>query len=146
MAGSQLGRTPSFATLADQPDNGLPANRATSRKGSLRRSFSPFGFKVAPACPEALDGFAAPDSVFIGGGLSEASFARAFDALPHHGNLVAHAVTLESEALLLALHARYGGNLTRLAVAVAAPVGNLTGWRPQMPVTHWHLRKGAERT
>ena len=101
---------------------------------------------VAGLAPEALDGFAAPDSVFIGGGLSEASFARAFDALPHHGNLVAHAVTLESEALLLALHARYGGNLTRLAVAVAAPVGNLTGWRPQMPVTHWHLRRGAERT
>ena len=95
--------------------------------------------------PDALDGFAAPDSVFIGGGLSEPPFARAFDALPHHGNLVAHAVTLESEALLLAFHARYGGNLTRLAVSVAAPVGTLTGWRPQMPVTHWHLRKGAER-
>ena len=101
---------------------------------------------VAGLAPDALDGLAAPVSVFIGGGLSEATFAHAFDSLPQHGNLVAHAVTLESEALLLALHARHGGNLTRIAVTLAAPVGDLTGWRPQMPVTHWHLRKGAGRT
>lgn len=100
---------------------------------------------VAGTAPDALEGLASPHSVFIGGGLSETTFARALDALPHNGNLVAHAVTLETEALLLALHARHGGSLTRLAVSVAVPVGKLNGWRPQMPVTHWHLRKGEER-
>ena len=122
-----------------------PDRRAMLAENVCRLAHGPVEI-VAGLAPDALDGLAAPDSVFIGGGLSEATFAQAFDALPQHGNLVAHAVTLESEALLLALHARHGGNLTRIAVTLAAPVGNLTGWRPQMPVTHWHLRKGTGRT
>jgi precorrin-6Y C5,15-methyltransferase (decarboxylating) len=55
--------------------------------------------------------------------------------------LVANAVTLESEAVLLAARAEFGGDLTRIAVAQAEPVGRLTGWRPAMPVTQWSLIK-----
>jgi len=48
-------------------------------------------------------------------------------------------VTLESEAILLAAHARHGGELVRIAVSRAGAVGGMTGWRPLMPVTQWSL-------
>lgn len=80
-----------------------------------------------------------PNAVFIGGGLSEEVAATALDALAPLGRLVANAVTLESEALLLSLHARHGGELTRIGVSHASPVGRLHGWRPAMPVTQWSL-------
>lgn len=89
--------------------------------------------------PEALAGLPAPDAVFLGGGLSEAAAEAALAALRPRGRLVANAVTLESEAVLLALHARHGGELVRLAVQRAEPVGGRTGWRPAMPVTQWSL-------
>ena len=41
------------------------------------------------------------------------------------------------EAVLLARHARLGGELIRIAVSRAAPVGSMQGWRPAMPVTQW---------
>jgi precorrin-6Y C5,15-methyltransferase (decarboxylating) len=50
---------------------------------------------------------------------------------------VANAVTLEMEALLLSLQARLGGELIRLSVSRAVPVGTMQGWRPAMPVTQW---------
>ncbi|WP_298435883.1 precorrin-6y C5,15-methyltransferase (decarboxylating) subunit CbiE [uncultured Jannaschia sp.] len=91
--------------------------------------------------PDALHGLPAPDAVFIGGGLSEATFDAAFAALRPLGRLVANAVTLESEAILAALHARHGGDLVRIAVDRAEPVGGYRGWRPAMPVTQLSLVK-----
>ncbi|MGQ8633331.1 precorrin-6y C5,15-methyltransferase (decarboxylating) subunit CbiE [Agrobacterium sp. DKPNP3] len=88
--------------------------------------------------PEAFEGLPAPDAIFIGGGGSEAGVmdaARA--ALKPGGRLVANAVTLEMEAMLLAAHARLGGSLIRLDVARVTPVGTMSGWRPAMPVTQW---------
>lgn len=91
--------------------------------------------------PDALDGLPAPDAVFIGGGLSQAAFERCRDALAPGGHLVANVVTLESESLLLDLHARHGGELVRHAVSHAEPVGPYRGWRSAMPVTQWSWRK-----
>ena len=91
--------------------------------------------------PEALDGLAAPDAIFIGGGLSRATFEAAWTALRPLGRLVANAVTLESEAELIALHKFYGGDLVKLSIHRAEPVGRMTGWRPSMPVTQWSLVK-----
>ena len=91
--------------------------------------------------PEALDGLAAPDAIFIGGGLSRATFEAAWAALRPLGRLVANAVTLESEAELIALHKIYGGDLVKLSIHRAEPVGRMTGWRPSMPVTQWSLVK-----
>mgnify|MGYP000668528710 CR=1 FL=1 len=91
--------------------------------------------------PEALDGLEPPDAVFIGGGLSREVFAAAWDALRPLGRLVCNAVTLESEAVLLSLHKEFGGQLVKLSVNRAEPVGGLTGWRPLMPVTQWSLVK-----
>ncbi|SKA28204.1 precorrin-6y C5,15-methyltransferase (decarboxylating) subunit CbiE [Consotaella salsifontis] len=94
--------------------------------------------------PAVLAGLPRPDAVFIGGGLTNETVDAALAVLPCGGRLVAHAVTLESEALLLALHARLGGELSRVSVAYAAPVGPYRGWKPAMPVTHWFLTKEAD--
>ena len=87
--------------------------------------------------PDALAGLPAPDAVFIGGGLAAGTIETAIAAVKPGGRLVAHAVTLESEAVLLATHARHGGGLARLSVDRAEPVGPWHGWRPAMPVTQW---------
>lgn len=89
--------------------------------------------------PEVLAALPRPDAVFIGGGLSRETVAAALAALPKCGRLVANAVTLESEALLAAVCAEHGGELVRLVIERAAPVGSRTGWRPLMPVVQWSL-------
>ncbi len=91
--------------------------------------------------PAVLEDLAAPDAVFIGGGLSTKVFEAVWTALRPLGRLVANAVTLESEAQLIALHREHGGQLVKLQVNRAEPVGGLTGWRPLMPVTQWSLVK-----
>ncbi|GAA1152462.1 bifunctional cobalt-precorrin-7 (C(5))-methyltransferase/cobalt-precorrin-6B (C(15))-methyltransferase [Streptomyces hebeiensis] len=103
---------------------------------------------VTGAAPAALAGLPAPDAVFIGGGLTVPGLLDAcWDALREGGRLVANTVTMESEALLADRYRRYGGELVRLAVAHAAPVGGFTGWRQAMPVTQWTVTKapGGER-
>lgn len=93
---------------------------------------------VEGTAPEALAGLEQPDAIFIGGGGSEPGVLdAAIDALRSGGRLVANAVTLEMEQLLLAQHAARGGELLRLAVSRTVPVGAMHGWRPAMPVTQW---------
>ncbi|GGD04676.1 precorrin-6y C5,15-methyltransferase (decarboxylating) subunit CbiE [Aureimonas glaciei] len=97
---------------------------------------------VEGRAPESLAAvLGAPDAVFIGGGLSEDVFAPALARLKPGGRLVAHAVTLESERLLIDLHATHGGELLRLSVDRAEPVGPFRGWRPAMPVLHFAMAK-----
>ncbi|EYD78035.1 Cobalt-precorrin-6y C5-methyltransferase [Rubellimicrobium mesophilum DSM 19309] len=96
---------------------------------------------VAGEAPGALDGLPEPDAVFLGGGLSEAAFEVAWGRLRPGGRLVANAVTLEGEAVMMALHRAHGGDLVRIAVSRAEPVGRLTGWRPSMEVMQWSLSK-----
>ncbi len=96
---------------------------------------------IAGSAPEALAGLTLPDAVFIGGGLSPEVFVACWSALRPLGRLVANAVTLESEAVLMRLHAQHGGELVKLNVQRAVPIGGLTGWRPMMPVTQWSLVK-----
>ncbi len=98
---------------------------------------------VDGTAPDALAGLPAPDAVFIGGGISLAAIEASQGALKPFGRLVAHAVTLESEAVLLDAFSRHGGELERMAVQAAEPVGPFHGWRPAMPVTQWCWHKGA---
>lgn len=91
--------------------------------------------------PAALAGLEQPDAIFIGGGLTPAVFDAAWTALRPLGRLVANAVTLETEAELIALHKAHGGQLVKLQINRAGPVGGLTAWRPLMPVTQWSLVK-----
>ncbi|WP_097868352.1 precorrin-6y C5,15-methyltransferase (decarboxylating) subunit CbiE [Streptomyces sp. rh34] len=97
---------------------------------------------VTGPAPAALAELEAPDAVFIGGGLTAPGLLDAcWEALRPGGRLVANTVTLESEALLAGRHKAHGGELVRLAVAHAVPVGGFTGWRQAMPVTQWSAVK-----
>ncbi|GAB2783675.1 bifunctional cobalt-precorrin-7 (C(5))-methyltransferase/cobalt-precorrin-6B (C(15))-methyltransferase [Streptomyces chlorus] len=100
---------------------------------------------VTGAAPAALAGLPQPDAVFVGGGLTAPGLLDAcWEALPAGGRLVANTVTLESEALLADARRRHGGELVRLAVAHAVPVGGFTGWRQAMPVTQWAVQKTSD--
>lgn len=97
---------------------------------------------VEAKAPDALANLEAPDAVFIGGGLATPGvFEACWNALRDGGRLVANAVTVESEARLFALNEEYGGELHRLTVQQAEPVGRFKGWKPLMPVTQWRVVK-----
>lgn len=90
------------------------------------------------AAPAAFEGLPQPDAIFIGGGGSEKDVLEgAMQALKPGGRLVANAVTLEMEAVLLDAHARLGGSMISLDVSRVVAVGSMSGWRPAMPVTQW---------
>ena len=92
--------------------------------------------------PGALAGLPQPDAVFIGGGAHEPGVLdAAWRALPPDGRLVANAVTVESEAALLAARARLGGTLTRLSVERLDAIGTMHGYRPAMTVTQFVAAK-----
>jgi precorrin-6Y C5,15-methyltransferase (decarboxylating) len=93
---------------------------------------------VHGAAPAALQQLAPPDAIFIGGGASEADVLdHCIAALPAGGRLVVNAVTLVTEGLLIDRHAALGGELNRIAIDRAAPIGGKSGWRPALPVTQW---------
>lgn len=94
--------------------------------------------------PDAMSGLPAPDAVFLGGGVSDAAIDGAWAALSPGGRLVANAVTLRGEAALAAAQARLGGELTRIRIERAEPVGGAGGplaWRPAMPVCQWSVTR-----
>lgn len=117
------------------------ADRRTMAAENARNLGVPKLHLINGLAPDSLAGLEAPDAVFIGGGLTEETCSAAWQALRPLGRLVANAVTLESEAKLLALHATHGGSLVKLQVTRADPVGPYHGWRPLMPVTQWSLVK-----
>ncbi|ANF56915.1 bifunctional cobalt-precorrin-7 (C(5))-methyltransferase/cobalt-precorrin-6B (C(15))-methyltransferase [Halotalea alkalilenta] len=83
-----------------------------------------------------------PEAIFIGGGASEpATFEFALAALAPGGRLVANAVTLESEAMLLERFRLLGGELTRVGIERAEPLGKMSGWRPARSVIQWYWCK-----
>lgn len=97
---------------------------------------------IAGEAPAALAGLAAPDAIFIGGGISHAGVVETcWQALKPGGRLVANVVTIEGEAILAAWHAQRGGAMTRLAISRLERVGPYHGWRPLMPVTQWSVMK-----
>lgn len=92
---------------------------------------------VRGSAPDALAGLAPPDAVFAGGGLADGALLPAmWAALRRGGRLVANVVSLEGERALIEWQARHGGELCRIAVSRAEPLGNRHhGWRPLLPVT-----------
>ena len=93
----------------------------------------------APECLADAVGEPLPDAVFIGGGLSQALLETLFSLLPAGTRLVAHAVTLESEALLAHWHADKGGQMLRFELAEAKPLGRRRGWKSAYPVVQWSV-------
>ena len=97
---------------------------------------------VAGEAPTALKALPPPHALFIGGGLTTANLlVTCWQVLPAGGRLVANAVTVESEQMLLQWHSQWGGELTRVAIQHAAPIGKFLGWKAMAPVTQWAVVK-----
>jgi precorrin-6B C5,15-methyltransferase / cobalt-precorrin-6B C5,C15-methyltransferase len=112
------------------------------RADRIRRNAAAFGVPelevMEGRAPKALEGLVPPDAVFVGGGASdEGALDAIVAALRPGGRLVVNAVTLQTEAELIARHISLGGTLTRIAISRADRVGGKTGWRSAMPVTQW---------
>jgi precorrin-6Y C5,15-methyltransferase (decarboxylating) len=120
----------------------IAVEQRADRAARIHRNAAAFGvppLEVAQAAaPAALATLPPPNAIFIGGSASEPGVLdAAIAALRPGGRLVVNAVTLETEALLIARHAAFGGELIRIAISRAGAVGEKTGWRSAMPVTQW---------
>lgn len=134
---------PSMQAIAIEADAGRAA-----RIGRNSAAFGVPGLQIVEgSAPAALHDLAPPDATFLGGGGSDPGVLEAvIKHLKPGGRLVANAVTLEMEAVLLAAHAGLGGKLIRIQVSRATAVGSMQGWKPAMPVTQWTwIKTGMEQ-
>ena len=124
--------------------------RDTGRMAQIRSNTAALGTPsliVAGEAPTSFDAVpqAAPDAIFVGGGLTRpALIEECWRRLRRGGRLVANAVTAESEAILLQWFSDQGGQLRKLQVYRAQPLGEFTTWRPQLPVVQWAVTKHSE--
>jgi precorrin-6Y C5,15-methyltransferase (decarboxylating) len=125
-----------------------PACRAISvesdpdRVDRIRRNAATLGVPglevISGRAPAALAGLPTPDAIFVGGGASTPGLLETcWQALPAGGRIVVNVTTIESEQAVLTARAAHGGELTRIEITRAEPIGRLTGWRPARPVTQW---------
>jgi len=132
--------------LADRRARAIAIEANDDRSDRILRNALAFGVPdlqiVLGRAPDALAGLPPPNAVFIGGGLTEGGVIEAARAaLLPHGRMVVNAVTLESEALLLGVHAHVGGHLIRISIDRARPLGGKTGWEPARPILQWSWTK-----
>jgi len=120
----------------------VAVERHEGRLAHIRANAQSFGLAhrlqvVAGDTAAVLADLPAPDAVFIGGGASAALIDAAWARLGAGGRLVANGVTLETEAVLAAAQARHGGELLRVELAHARPLGRFRGWEAVRPVVQW---------
>ncbi|CAM3861485.1 Precorrin-6Y C(5,15)-methyltransferase [decarboxylating] [Pseudomonas reidholzensis] len=123
---------PSCRTLAIEADEGRQAfiehNRDALGVPGLQL--------VRGKAPDALADLEQPDAIFIGGGVTrEGVLPLCWQRLRPGGRLVANAVTLQSELALAHFREQHGGELTRIHVAQAQPLGAFDTWRQALPIT-----------
>lgn len=112
----------------------------TGRQGLIEHNRDALGVPglqlVRGKAPEALTGLETPDAIFIGGGVTrDGVLDTCWQRLRPGGRLVANAVTLQSEMTLMNWRAQHGGELTRIHVAQAQPLGDFDTWRQALPIT-----------
>jgi precorrin-6B C5,15-methyltransferase / cobalt-precorrin-6B C5,C15-methyltransferase len=132
--------------LADASLRAIAIEREPQRAARIRHNAAILGVPalhvVEGAAPDALETLPVPDAIFVGGGASDPGVLdKAAVVLPAGGRLVVNAVTLATESLLLERHARLGGELVRIALTRAQPMGREKGWRPALPVIQWRWVK-----
>ena len=126
----------------------LAVEAREDRAANIRANAAAFGLLhrvavVVGDAPAALSGLDKPDAVFIGGGLDAAMFSAFWPLLGEGARIVAHAVTLETEALLSELARKHGGELMRIELSHVAPLGRYRSWQAVRPVVQWSAVKGA---
>lgn len=112
------------------------------RAANIRGNAASFGLNhriivIEGEAPGILSELEAPDAVFIGGGLDADMFAAIWSRIAPGTRLVAHVVTLETEALLSDLQQRHGGELMRVEIAQAEPLGRYRSWKAARPIVQW---------
>ena len=129
--------------LSDPTTQATAIEIRTDRAEMIRKNALALGVDrlcvVEGQAPDALADLPAPDAVFIGGGLSETLLQHLQNTLPKGTRIVANGVTLETEALLSAWHSKLGGDLMRIEIANAAPLGSKRGWRAAFPIVQWSV-------
>ncbi|MEE9544466.1 MAG: precorrin-6y C5,15-methyltransferase (decarboxylating) subunit CbiE [Rhodospirillales bacterium] len=126
---------------AEPTTEAIAVERVAARCAAIARNGAALGVPrlevTRGEAPGALEGLEPrPDAIFLGGGVSTPGLLEfCWQALGGGGRLVANAVTIEAEALLLAFHEARGGDLVRLGVARAEPMGRLSGFKPMMEIT-----------
>lgn len=80
---------------------------------------------------------AVPQAIFVGGGFDAVLFEALQACMPPGCRLVVNAVTLETQALLVQLHGRHGGQLLRLELSSVEPLGRLHSWKAARPLVQW---------
>ncbi|MCK9796347.1 precorrin-6y C5,15-methyltransferase (decarboxylating) subunit CbiE [Pseudomonas sp. MAFF 302030] len=123
---------PSCRALAIEADDG--------RQQLIERNRDSLGVPglqlIRGRAPQALAGLERPDAIFIGGGVTrEGVLDTCWEQLKPGGRLVANAVTLQSEMTLMAWREKHGGELTRIHIAQAQPLGEFDTWRQALPIT-----------
>lgn len=98
---------------------------------------------VAGDIAGALPALPRPDAVFVGGGVDAAVLDACWSVLPVGGRLVVHSVTADSDAVLLEAYRGHGGELLRIGLEYAEPIGRFTGFRPARTVTAWAVTRPA---
>jgi len=116
------------------------------RAANIRGNAEAFGLThkisvVTGVAPAVLSSLEKPDAAFVGGGLDAAMFDAVWSLIPQGGRIVAHSVTLETEALLADLQQQYGGDLMRIEISHAAPLGRYRSWEAARPVVQWSVVK-----
>ena len=81
-----------------------------------------------------------PQVIFVGGGLDKVLLERLLQLLAPDGRLVANVVSLAGESVLLDAYRCHGGDLTRIAIAHAQPLGEAQAFSPQRCVTQYVYR------
>ncbi len=124
----------------------VAVERRQDRAERVRRNATNLGVPdlevVCGNAPEVLSGLPGPAAVFVGGGVTaDGLLETCWERLEPGGRLVAHAVTIESEAVLHRWQRAVGGHLARLAASHAGPLGGFTAWRPALPVTQWQVTR-----
>jgi precorrin-6Y C5,15-methyltransferase (decarboxylating) len=116
------------------------------RAANIRANAEAFGLThritiVEGRAPGALSGLETPHAVFIGGGLDDTMFEAIWSLIPRGTRMVAHAVTLETEALVSEMQKRHGGELMRVEIAHAGVLGRRRSWEATRPVVQWSTAK-----
>lgn len=131
--------------LADPTTRCVAIERNPTRAARICRNAENLGVsRLDIRQGEALDllgGLPDPDAVFIGGGANEVLLQALWTRLRPPARIVAHAVTLETESLLLAWQAAHGGTLLRIALSEPAPIGQMRGWKASYPVLQWVVNR-----
>ncbi len=122
--------------IEERPDRAERIVRNAKKLGAPRIEI------IVGVAPAAFAGLPRPQAIFIGGGTSDARLIEAaFAALSPGGRLVANAVTLEAEAALIGQYKARGGELIRIGIERADPLGGFHSWRPALPITQWAVTK-----